>query len=100
MRYTPNASGKGTLEPLVVRLSDSVTIIYADCRDVLRLVVHSLSSGVRVGSPVINRAGMTVRFRPLTWWCETGSCGFKSRPAHYQPNTGADQSREPKANEG
>jgi 23S rRNA G2445 N2-methylase RlmL len=29
------AAGKGTLEPLVVRLSDSVTIIQGDCRAVL-----------------------------------------------------------------
>ena len=29
------AAGKGTLDPLVVRLSDSVTIIRGDCRDVL-----------------------------------------------------------------
>jgi site-specific DNA-methyltransferase (adenine-specific) len=29
------AAGKGTLDPLVVRLSDSVTIIHGDCRDVL-----------------------------------------------------------------
>lgn len=52
----------------------------------LRLVVHSFLSGVRAGIPVINRAGMVVRFHPLTWWCETGSCGFKSRPAHFLHN--------------
>ncbi len=36
------AAGKGTLDPLVVRLSDSVTIINADCRDVLPLACDAV----------------------------------------------------------
>jgi len=64
------AAGKGTLEPLVVRLSDSVTIIHGDCRDVLPVECGAIVTDPPYG--VTDHAWDTVT--PAAAWMKAACC--------------------------